>query len=100
MQIEVDVAGLHRAAPRLGELGKDVDALGSATLPAVADAGGAVGDGGLAEAVGALLAGVSTAVQGAVLSLTELGRTVEGAARDYTARDAEVGRTMRRGRQP
>lgn len=100
MRIEVDPAGLRVAAPGLGDVGADVDALGTATVPPLAAAGGAVGDAGLSDAVGALLQAVNASVQGAVLSLTELGRAVDSAARDYADRDAEVGRTMRPGPQP
>lgn len=95
MQIQVDPGALQRVAPRLESLGRDVEALGAGTLPAVGAAAGAVGDAGVAAAVAALLDGVNGAVQAAVLSLTALGRAVDAAAHDYGARDADVGATMR-----
>lgn len=100
MHIEVDVAGLQRTAPQLGQVGSEVDAVGAGTLPAVGAAAGAVGHPELAAAVGALLDGVNGAVQGAALALSELGRAVEAAARSYATQDASVAATMRPGPQP
>lgn len=100
MHVEVAPPALQRAAPRLVEVGQEVDALGSATTAPLGGAVGDVGDPQLAAAVVALVSGVSTAVQGAVLCLDEVARRVEAAARDYVARDADVARTMRPGPQP
>lgn len=94
MHIEVDPAVLRRLAPGFAEVGADVDALGSATLPVVAGASAAVGDGALAGEVGDLVRAAHVSVQGAVLCLTEISRLVEAAARDVAARDAAVARTM------
>ena len=99
MRIEVDVAGLRRTAPGLGRVGDEVDAVGAGTLPALDATAAAVGHAELAAAVGALLDGVNGAVQGAVMSLTELGRVMEAAARAYAAQEAQVAGTMRPGLQ-